>query len=210
VPYPVLVAALGAIVATAFAMFGLHSWSAMKIAPVVGAILGLIFAMISLRRHGLAFGTTLEEYRGAARVQSLDDSYSLYAKIANVIVAVVSIVELPFILIGQAPAQYIFVAGWIVIIAYTLYRAWQIGDASLFGNFDVFQVVGGAAFLTILATMLFIPMQAGMPIQPVPAFDMVTMILVLNAFVAMGATIIAIFGLNLLYRFLDLTNTPRR
>jgi len=191
-------------------MFGLHSWSAMRFAPVVGAILGFAFALASLRRYGLAFGTTLEEYRGAAKVQSLADSYPLYKEIAFGIAAVVSIVELPFILIGQAPALYILVAGSIVIFGYTLYRAWQIGDASLFGNLDVIQIVGGAALLTILGTLLYAPMQAGMPIQSVPAFDMVEIILVLNAVVAMGAIVVAIFGLNLLYRFLDLINKQLR
>ena len=210
VPYAVLVAVLGAIVATAFAMFGLHSWPAMKVAPAIGAILGLIFAILSLRRHGLSFGTTLEEYRGAARVEALYDSYLIYAKITGEVTVVVSIVDLSFILIGQTPIQYILVAGWTVMIAYTLYRAWQIRDASLFGNFDIFQIAGGAAFLTILGALLYIPMQAGMPTQPVTAFELVKIILTSNAFVAMGAMIVAIFGLNFVYRLLSLMNTHRR
>jgi hypothetical protein len=53
-------------------------------------------------------------------------------------------------------------------------------------------------------------MQAGMPTQPVAAFELVKIILTSNAFVAMGAMIVAIFGLNFVYRLLSLMNTHRR
>jgi hypothetical protein len=185
----------------------------MTIAPVVGAGLGFTFAIVSLRRHGLALGTTLEEYRGAARVQSLADSYRLYSKIASGIATIVSIVELPSILLGQTAVLSICMAGWIVIIGYTIFRAWQIGDASLFGKFDVLQIVAAAALLTMFGAIkyvVFIRPQAGIPTQPVPALDLVKMILVGNALVLFQAIVIAIFGLNILYRVLDLTNLQRR
>lgn len=212
-PYAVLVTSLGAIVSTAIAMFGLHSWSAMKIAPVVGAMLGFIVAIASLLRHGLSLNATLEEYRRAARVQSLLDISSLFMKIAFGVATTVSIVELPSILIGQVTALSICVAGWAVVIGYTLYRAWQVSDSSSFGNLDVFQIAGGAALLMIFGAILygvFIRVQAGMPTQLVPALDLVKMIFVLNACVALEAMVIAIFGLNILYRVLGTMNPQRR
>jgi hypothetical protein len=43
-PFSFLVSALGAIVAVAFTMFGLHSWGALKFAPIIGASLGFLLA----------------------------------------------------------------------------------------------------------------------------------------------------------------------
>ncbi|MBR1210769.1 hypothetical protein [Bradyrhizobium sp. JYMT SZCCT0180] len=208
-PYPVLVAALGAIVATAFAMFGLHSWSAVKVAPLVGAGLGCALAIASLRRHGLALGTTLEEYRGAAKVQSLADSFRLHGKAAFGIATIVSVAELPFALIGQAAVLPICLAGWVVIIGYTIYRAWQIGDVSLFGKFDIFQAVGAVSFSMIFVAILYGFFQAGMPARAISFFELIRIVLVGNAFATMQAMIIAIFGLNIVYRVLDLTNPQR-
>jgi hypothetical protein len=205
VPYSVLVAALGAIVATAFAMFGLHSWSAMKIAPVIGAIIGLIVAAASLRRYGLSFGATLDEYRSAAGVRSLKDISLLYMNIALGAGIVVSLVELPFVLVGQATALYVCMAGWAVIVGFMLYRAWQISDPASFGNLDVFQIVGGTALLISLGAMLYAiaaGLKAGIPAQSVPAFGLVRIIFLLNLMAAIEAMVIVTFGLHVLYRIL--------
>jgi hypothetical protein len=208
-PYAVLVSALGAIVSTAFAMFGLHSWSAMKIAPVVGAILGLAVAIASLRRYGLSLDASVEEYRGAAGVRSPKAISSLCMKIAFGVATVVSIVELPAVLLGQTTALSICSEGWIVIIGYTLYRGWQIADPNSFGKLDVFQIVAGAALLLIFGAFLY-EVVVVEPTQTIPELALVKMMVVLNSCAAVEAMLIAIFALNILYRVLGMRRPQRR
>jgi hypothetical protein len=100
-PYAILVSALGAIVSTAIAMFVMHSWSATKIAPAVGAILGLIVGIATLRLRGLPLRATLDEYRAAGGGESGSEILSLYLKIALNAAIVVSIVELPVFSHGE-------------------------------------------------------------------------------------------------------------
>jgi hypothetical protein len=138
-PYAILVSALGAIVSTAIAMFVMHSWSATKIAPAVGAILGLIVGIATLRLRGLPLRATLDEYRAAGGGESGSEILSLYLKIALNAAIVVSIVELPVFLMERNAAPYVVVAGWMVIIGYALYRAWRSSDERWFNiDLDVF------------------------------------------------------------------------
>lgn len=204
-PYAVLVAALGAIVAAAVALFGLHTWSAMKVAPGIGAVVGFVFAIALLRRYGLSLDAGLEEYRAAAGVRSLKDISKRCLNIALGAAAVVSVAELPSILIGQTTVLYVCQAGWPVILGYTLYRAWQDSDASTFGNLDVIQIVAGTAVLMGIGAVLcgiIVQVQAGFPIQTIPRFELIRMILLLNSIAALEAMVIAIFGLNILHRVL--------
>jgi len=213
VPYAVLVSALGAIVSTAIALFGLHTWSAMKIAPVVGAVVGFIFAVASLRRYGLSLDAGLEEYRDAAGVRSLKHVSLRYLNVAFGAAAVVSVIELPFVLIGQATALSVCAAGWVIIIGYTLYRAWQIDDPTSHGNLDAFQIVGGVLSLTFFGAILcgvFIYVQAGMLTQTIPGFELVRMILLFNSCAALEAMVVAVFALNILRRVAGMINPWQR
>jgi hypothetical protein len=211
-PYTVLVSALGAIVATAFGLFVMHSFAAAKIAAPTGAVLGLLFAIVSLRRYGLSLNASLEQYRGAAGVPSLKEVFSLYVKIAFGVGTAASIVELPTLLIGQQTALSTCAAGWIVIVGYTLFRAWRIGDRSSFGKLDVFQTVGGVATLMIFGAFLsevVVGLWAGMPTESLSGPTLIRMILLLNAGAAMEAAVIAVFGLNLLHRVSGVTSSQR-
>jgi hypothetical protein len=213
VPYAVLVSALGAIVSTAIALFGLHTWSAMKIAPVVGAVVGFIFAVASLRRYGLSLDAGLEEYRDAAGVRSLKHVSLRYLSVAFGAAAVVSVIELPFVLIGQATALSVCAAGWVTIIGYTLYRAWQIDDPTSYGNLDAFQIVGGVLSLSFFGAILcgvFIYVQAGMLTQTIPGFELVRMILLFNSCAALEAMVVAVFALNMVRRVAGMINPWQR
>ena len=81
-PYAVLVTALGAITSTAIAMFVLHSWPATKIAPLIGAILGLAIGISTLRLRGLPLAATLEEYRAARGGDSAKEAIRQCLRIA--------------------------------------------------------------------------------------------------------------------------------
>ena len=145
-PYAILVSALGAIVSTAIAMFVLHSWPAIKIAPAVGAILGLLWAVTMVKIRGLSLRCTLEEYRAIAGVRSLHEIGTFCSNTALKAALVVSIIEVPIVPFGKTAALLMLPAGWVFIIAWTVYRAWKINDQpSLNGGLDVFQISGGVA-----------------------------------------------------------------
>jgi hypothetical protein len=211
VPYAVLVSALGAIVSTAFAMFGLHSWSAMKFAPVVGAILGLIFGIATLRLRALPLRATLEEYRAAGGGDSGSEVLRQYRNIALGAAIVVSILELPVFLAGWAPASGVLETGLVLIIAYTFYRAWRSNDPRLFNiDFDAFNIAGGVGVLLIFGFMLYAPFagQQG-PMLNVSAPDLVKGALAYNGCAAFLAVVIAVFGLNIAHRILELISPQR-
>lgn len=210
-PYAVLVSALGAIVSTAIAMFAMHSLSATKIAPVVGAILGLIFAIATLRLRGLSLRATLEEYRASGGGNSGGEIATLYLKLALNAAIVVSIVELPVFLIGRIAAPYVFAAGLTAIVAHTCYRAWRSGDQRLFNiDFDALNVAGGAGML-LIAAFVFYGTFKGLQslVLNASGLDLVKAVLVYNAFAAFPAAVIAVFGLGIANRILELMSPQR-
>jgi hypothetical protein len=115
VPYVVLVAALGAIVSAATALFGIRTSSAMTIAPVVGAVLGFALGALTLRLRGLPLSAGMDEYKAAGRGGSFEPGAPLYAKGALNVALVISIIEAPILFINKTSAPIVFPAGWLVI-----------------------------------------------------------------------------------------------
>jgi hypothetical protein len=205
-----LVATLGVIVASAITLFGIRSLSAMPIAPVVGAILGFAIGVVTLRLRGLPLSATLEEYRAAAGFGSIEDFCTFVMKVALNAGVVVSIVELPAVLIGETAALSILPAGWIVIIAYALYRAWQINDPRTSNiDLDVFQITGCVALLVISGFVLLFPLFSGTPHAHFSDLDLVKVIFITNAFAALPAVAITVFGLYLFCRIVEMI-APQR
>ena len=209
-PYAILVSALGAIISTSIALFVMHSLSATKIAPVVGAILGLIFGVATLRLRGLPLRATLEEYRAAGGGVSGGVIISEYLNIALGAAFLVSIVELPVVLIGGFSAPDVFAAGLMPIVGYTFYRAWRSSDRLLNINFDAFNLAGGAGTLILSGFLLYgafggwqsLVLNASGP-------DLIKGIWACNAFGAFAASVIAFFGLTISHRIRELASSQR-
>lgn len=209
-PYAFLVATLGVIVASAFTMFVIRSLSAMAIAPVVGAILGFAVGVLTLRLRGLPLSATLEEYRAAAGFGSIEDFCAFIMKVALSAGVVVSIVELPALLIGEAAVLSILPAGWIVIIAYAFYRAWLFNDPRASNtDLDVFQIAGCVALLVISGFLMLFPLFSRMSHAHNSELDLAKVILVTNAFAALPAVAIAVLGLYLFCRIVEITTSQR-
>jgi hypothetical protein len=210
VPYAVLVSALGAIVSTAIAMFVMHSWSATKMAPVVGAILGLIFAIATLRLRGLSLRATLEEYRAAGGGESGSVIISEYLNIALGAAIVVSIIELPVVLIGGFSAPDVFAAGLIAIVGYTFYWAWRSSDRLLNIDFDAFNLAGGAGTLILSGLMLYVAFGGWQNlVLNASGPDLIKGIWACNGFGAFAASVIAFFGLTIFHRIRELVSSQR-
>ena len=200
-PYAVLIAFFGALVAAAVAMFGLHSWTALKMAPVAGALLGGGFAFILLRLHGLPLSTSVDEYRDAAGVQSLKDVSRLYLNTAMVAAVVVSGVEVAALLIDPVAVMSFWSVGWLAVIGYTCWRAWQFNHPASLGRFDVIQVSAGVIFLMISGLFLYGPFDGSVMLdRGASGFRLVKAIVVMNLWIALTATIIALFGVNIVRR----------
>jgi hypothetical protein len=209
-PYAILVSALGAIISTSIALFAMHSLSATKIAPVVGAILGLIFGIATLRLRGLPLRATLEEYRISGEGESGSLIISEYLKIALGTALLVSIVEVPVVLIGGFSAPSVFAAGLIAIVGYTFYRAWRSSDRLLNIDFDAFNLAGGAATLILSGFVLYgafggwqsLVLNASGP-------DLIKGVWACNAFGAFAASMIAFFGLTISHRVREMISSQR-
>ena len=190
-PYAVLVSALGAIVSTAIALFGLQSWTALKVAPIVGALLGLLFAILSLRRYDLPLSSKLEAYRSAAGVSETPMPYLSSALGVGLIV---SLIELPSIMFGQDVTLPICVVGWVVVLGGTVYRSWRLNGPP--GRLDVFQITGGIACLVIFGWIMYVfavEIRPGM--QTVSLIHLAKVIFILNGFAAFVSAVLSYFGL---------------
>jgi len=185
-------------------MFVLHFWPAIKIAPAVGAILGVVWAVTMVRIRGLSLRCTLEEYRAIAGVRSLQEISTFCSNTALKAALVVSIIELPIVPFGKTAALLMLPAGWVFIIAWTVYRAWKINDqASLNGGLDVFQISGGVALLMMFGVFLHVALgatQAGMLDANFSDLDRIKGLFISNACAAPVAIVVAVFGLNIFYR----------
>jgi hypothetical protein len=212
-PYAVLVTALGAITSTAVAMFVLHSWSATKIAPLIGAILGLAIGIGTLRLRGLPLTATLEEYRAGRGGESIKEAFSQGVRGALAAAVVISIVEMPAVLIDNSTLPFVLLAGWIVLVAHTFHRAWKLNAQRLLSsNLDVFNLAGGLALIGICSTLVyfvFAGLQRGAANTEVSALFLVKAIVVWNLFTAIDAAAIAIFGICALEQVLKLTSPER-
>lgn len=200
-PYAAVISTFAALVATAIAMFGLHSWTAFKIAPFAGALLGGGFAVVQLRLHGLPLRASVEEYRDAAGVKSLREVSPLYLNMALIAALVVSVVEVAGLLIDPVAVMSFWSVGWIAVIGYTCSRAWQIDHPASLGRFDIIQVTAGAIFFLISGLFLYGFFDGSAMLERgASGFRLVKVIVVMNLWVALTATMIALFGVNIARR----------
>jgi hypothetical protein len=185
-PFAVLVSALGAIVAAAFAMFGLHSWLALKIAPVVGALSGLFIAILSLRLAGLPLSSTLETYRSAVGVRGGPNLH-----LALSVSVILSLVELPATLLGWGTAHVVCVVGWLFVLGGTLYFNFRFAARAV--RPDIFQFVGGIGLLVIFGSFLYAFVVA--PVEPtaVSLIELVKIIFIINGCAALVSATICYF-----------------
>jgi hypothetical protein len=108
----------------------------------------------------------------------------------------------------------VFVAGLMVIIAYTVYRVWSSNDPRLFNiDLDVFNIAGAAGMFIMSGGLLYAAFRGWhdlMPNTTVPDSDLIKGVFVCNAFGAFTAPVIAVFGLNLSHRLAKLMSTQQR
>jgi hypothetical protein len=182
-------------------VFGLHSWDALKIAPFAGALLGAAYSLVVLRNHGLPLRASVEEYRAAAGMASLREISTRYFNIAMLAALVVSSIEVAGLLIDPVAVLSCWSVGWLAVIGYTFRRAWQIEHPSSFGRFDIIQVSAGVIFLTFAGFTLYGPFDGTVMLDHgASGFRLVKAIVVMNLWVGGIATMIALFGVNILRR----------
>lgn len=184
-PYAVLVSALGAIVAAAIAMLGMQSWTAFKVAPFLGALLGLFFAIFSLRRHQLPLGATVKTYRGVAGITEAPQGYLSPALGTGLIVACI---ELPSIMLGQETALVVWSAGLPLVLGVTIYCCWRLTHSPI--RLDVFQIAGGIGVLTIFGAMLY-PFLTSALDHSISPIDLAKLIVILNLIAALSSATLA-------------------
>jgi hypothetical protein len=185
-PFAVLVSALGAIVAAAFAMFALHSWVAFKAAAVIGASLGFLLAILSLRWAGLPLSSTLETYRSAVGVRGTPNF-----KLALNVAVIVSLAELPAALLGWNFTRALCEAGWLFVLGSTLYLNFRFAPHSI--KLDIFQIVGGIGLLLIFGSFMYAFIVAPVEAKAVSLFDLAKMIFIFNGCAAMLSAVTCYF-----------------
>jgi hypothetical protein len=197
VPYAFLVAALGAIVSSAVALFVVRSWSAMAIAPMVGAVLGFAVGVLTLRLRGLPLSAGMVEYEAAGRGGSLEAGAPLYANVALNFSVVISIIEAPILFINKASAPIVLLVGWVITAICLFYGVWRLNAESALNNdLDVFKIVAGPAVIGIAGAVMYF---AYTSLFSPAADDPLTLIkfgFIANPFVAFGTAAVAILGLG--------------
>jgi hypothetical protein len=190
-PFAVLVSALGAIVAAAFAMFALHSWVA---APIIGASLGFLLAILSLRWAGLPLSSTLETYRSAVGVRGTPN-FQLALNVA----VIVSLAELPAALLGWDFTHALCEAGWLFVLGSTLYLNCRFAPHSV--KLDIFQIVGGIGLLLIFGSFMYGFVVAPVEAKAVSLFDLAKMIFIFNGCAALVSAVSCYFLLAMASSF---------
>jgi hypothetical protein len=207
VPYAVLVAALGAIVSTAIALFGLHTWSAIKVAPAVGAILGLALGALTLRLRGLALSAGMDEYKAAGRGGSFEPGAPLYAKGALNVAVVISIIEAPILFIDKTSAPIVFPAGWLVIAVWFFYAVWRLNaEKPLNNDLDVFKLVAGPFLVFIVGVAMYFAYTFLFSPAAEDVLSLIKAEFIINPFVGFGVAAIAILGIGAVSFFSELIN----
>jgi hypothetical protein len=207
VPYIILVAALGAIVSTTTALFGIQTWSAMKIAPVVGAVLGFVIGVLSLRLRGLPLNAGMDEYKAAGRGGAFELGAPLYAKGALYISVVISTIEAPILFISKASAPIVLPAGWVVIAVYFFYEVWQLNaERPLNNDLDVFKMVAGPAVIGIAGGTMYMGYTFVLSPAANDTLTLVKCAFIANPFVGFGAAAIAILVMGAVSFFAELAN----
>jgi 1,4-dihydroxy-2-naphthoate octaprenyltransferase len=200
-PYAALVSVLGAFVGTAFAMFGLQSWYAIKALALIGAALGLVGAFVALWRQELPLSASLDQYRQAARIVPTRAVGKPYLNIAFAAALLVGLVQCAVLLICPTDPIWVWMAGWAAIISTTMYQVWSNGQLRLPGKFDLLQIIGGGACLVIFGLLLVPALVAGDVVREhIPVFDLLRMTTLYATCVALIASLLAIVLANALHR----------
>jgi hypothetical protein len=192
-PFAVLVSASGAIVAAGFAMFALHSWVAFKVAPVIGASLGFLLAILSLRWAGLPLSSTLETYRSAVGVRGTPNF-----KLALNVSVIVSLAELPAALLGWDFTRALCEAGWLFVLGSTLYLNCRFASHAI--KLDIFQIVGGIGLLLIFGSFMY-TFVAPDEAKVASLFDLAKMIFIFNGCAALVSAVSCYFLLAMASSF---------
>jgi hypothetical protein len=118
-----------------------------------------------------------------------------YLWIALAFGVLVAVVEIPFLVLNVVPTAFVFVAGWIIICAYTFYRVWQLNTHTLVVNdFGLAKLVAGAFIIGLSSVLLYLGIQTSYN----AAYDNIAWRIkgafAGNALVALDAATLAIVG----------------
>jgi hypothetical protein len=209
-PYAFLVSAVGAITSTAIAMFVIRSWSAMEIAPVVGAIVGFGIGVVTLRLRALPLSASMEEYKAAGKGGSLEEGAKFYGNVALKIAIIISIIEAPILFISTASAPLLFPAGWIVMSVWIFYRVWRLNAENLLGNdLDLFKLIAGIALIALVGVVMYVTYMSLFSPAADDALTLIKFAFIANPFVALGAAVIANLGMGAIGLFAGFVNSQR-
>lgn len=190
-PYTANVSALGAIVAALIGLFGFRTSTALMIAPFIGAPLGFIFAILSLRRYGLPLNSKLEDYRSAAGIEG--EAPKAYLNAALGVALIVVLIELPAIMLGLDAVLVVCAAGCVVVFGGTIYRSWRLTNAPV--RLDIFQIAGGTGCLAIFGSIVYVFTTEIELNQTISKIDLVKLIFVINGIAALLSAVLACFAL---------------
>lgn len=204
--YKANVSALGAIVAALIGLFGFRTSTALMIAPLIGAPLGLIFAIVSLRRYGLPLNSKLEAYRSAAGIVA--EAPKAYLNAALGVALIVVLVELPSIMLGQDTVLVVCAAGCIVVFGGTIYRSWHLTNTPV--RLDIFQIAGGTGCLAIFGSIVYVFTTEIELNQTISKIDLVKLIFVINGIAAILSAVPVCFALAIASSLVAGTGNPGR
>jgi hypothetical protein len=120
---------------------------------------------------------------------------------------IISIIELPGVMLGQDVTLPICIVGWLGVLGGTLYQGWRVNGAP--GRLDVFQLIGGIAGLLIFGSFMYVfAMEIGPGLQNVSILYLVRVIIIPNGFAAFAPAILSLFGLAIVSNIAERIRFP--
>jgi hypothetical protein len=122
-------------------------------------------------------------------------SSTLYLPIALKCAIMVSVIEAPVFFVSTAMAPIVFPACWVMIFAYTFFKAWQLNTQCLCNNdVDPLKFIGGAVLMGLASAALFGAMVAVSSPAADDAVWLIKAAFICNPIAAVDAAVIATFG----------------
>jgi hypothetical protein len=115
--------------------------------------------------------------------------------IALAFAILVSVIEIPLLILNVVPTALVFAAGWIIICGYTFYRVWRLNAQTLVVNeFGFAKLVAGAFIIGGSIVRLYLGIQTSYDAEYDNIVWRIKGAFAGNALVALDAATLAVIG----------------
>jgi hypothetical protein len=120
---------------------------------------------------------------------------TMYLWIALAFAILVTVIEIPLLMLNVVPTALVFAVGWIIICGYTFYRVWRLNAHTLVVNdFGFAKLVAGAFIIGGSSVLLYLAIQTSYDAEYDNLVWRIKGAFAGNALVALDAATLAVIG----------------